>query len=663
MAILSQTGSAQTFNTLLPQPAKLSVKTGQLTLTTTFTIATPHFHDARLDAALQRTLRDLERKTALQLSKEISTGNAATLIVDVQGAGQTIQSLDEDETYSLSITPTTATLHAATVVGAMRGLETIKQLLQTSTTNAFFPAIQIDDTPRFRWRGLHLDVSRHFFPIPVIKRTLDGMASVKLNVFHWHLSDDQGFRVESKLYPRLIGLGSDGLFYTQDQVREVVAYARDRGIRVVPEFDMPGHTRSWFVGYPELASAPGPYTIRREFGVEDAAMDPTLESTYQFLDALIGEMTALFPDPYFHVGGDESNGKQWKSNPRIVEFMRAHNLKDTDALQVYFNQRLLPIVQKYHKHMVGWDEVLHPGLPTDVVIQSWRGAKALIDSATLGYQGILSQPYYLDGMKSAETHYLADPLPSTSSLTPAQRALVLGGEVCMWAEHIDERSVDSRIWPRAAAVAERFWSPESVTNVDDMYRRLAVQSIRLEGLGLTHLSHEATALRQLTANDNIAPLLTFASALEPVSFGERYREQHTTQLTPLDNLVDAVRPDPPSRYEIESLTHQLLKAPTTNPQARAALDRYFQNWIAAAPSIQTALSASPALETARPRAQQLTQLAKIGHEAVGHIASSTPAPAGWKQHSLEAIEAAKKPHALVRFTFLSPLQELVNAVK
>src|SRR5207244_895515 len=145
----------------------------------------------------------------------VSTKNAATLIVDVQSAGQTIQSLDEDESYSLSITPTAATLHAATVVGAIRGLETIKQLLQTNTTQAFFPAIQIEDAPRFRWRGLHLDVSRHFFPIPVIKRTLDGMASVKLNVFHWHLSDDQGFRVESKLYPRLTGLGSDGLFYTQ----------------------------------------------------------------------------------------------------------------------------------------------------------------------------------------------------------------------------------------------------------------------------------------------------------------------------------------------------------------------------------------------------------------------------------------------------------------
>ena len=416
MAIVSLTGATQpgpaqtnpTFiDTLMPQPAKLSAQSGQLVFTSDFTVSTPHFHDARLDAALQRTLRDLERKltvpdATVSVSKDILTRGSATLVVDVQGAGQAVQSLDEDEAYSLAITPTGATLHAATVVGALRGLQTVEQLLQTDATHAFFPAVQIDDAPRFRWRGLHIDVSRHFFPVAVIKRNLDGMAAVKLNVFHWHLSDDQGFRVESKRFPRLTGLGSDGLFYTQDEVRDVVAYARDRGIRVVPEFDMPGHTRSWFVGYPELASGPGPYTIRRQFGIEDAAMDPTRESTYQFLDALIGEMAALFPDPYFHVGGDESNGKQWKANPRIVAFMRAHNLKDTDALQVYFNQRLLPIVQKYHKHMVGWDEVLHPGLPKDVIVQSWRGAKALTDSATQGYQGILSQPYYLDGHEVRE---------------------------------------------------------------------------------------------------------------------------------------------------------------------------------------------------------------------------------------------------------------------
>jgi hexosaminidase len=544
----------------------------------------------------------------------------------------------------------------------MRGLQTFLQLLQTEPTGYFLPAVQIEDTPRFRWRGLMIDCGRHFEPVEVIKRTLDGMAAVKLNVFHWHLTEDQGFRIESKVHPKLTGMGSDGLFYTQDQAREIVAYARERGIRVVPEFDMPGHTKSWFVGYPELASAPGPYTIRREFGVEDAAMDPTRESTYIFIDRFIGEMAEIFPDPYMHIGGDESDGVQWRGNPRIQEFMRAHALKDAAALQAYFNQRLLKILEKHNKHMVGWDEVLNPALPKDVVIQSWRGAKSLSDAAKQGYQGILSQPYYLDGMKSGKDHYLSDPLPSSSDLTPEQHKLVLGGEVCMWGEHVDALSIDSRIWPRSAAIAERFWSPESVNNVDDMYRRLAVESLRLEALGLTHLSHEGSALRQLAGTEDIDALRVFSSVLEPVSFSERYQQQHTSQLTPLDNLVDAIRPDPPSRHDTNRLTHQFLRAPATSEEARAALEKAFESWIAATPAIEAKLATSPLLALARPRAPQLAHLATAGVEALNYLSKGTKAPTGWKQRNLALIEAAKKPQALVRFTFLPPLEELVNAV-
>ena len=650
-------------NTLLPEPARLTVNQGGLQWNSSFSASTPHFHNARLDAAIQRTLRELEGKTGTPLSKEVRTeATGATLVIDVQGAGETIQSLDENESYSLTVTSSGVTLEAATVVGAMRGLQTFPQLLQIEPTGYFFPAVQIEDTPRFRWRGLMIDCGRHFEPVEVIKRTLDGMAAVKLNVFHWHLTEDQGFRIESKLFPRLTNMGSDGLFYTQDQAHEIVAYARERGIRVVPEFDMPGHTKSWFVGYPELASAPGPYTIRREFGVEDAAMDPTRESTYTFIDRFIGEMAQIFPDPYMHIGGDESDGVQWRANPRIQDFMRVHALKDDAALQAYFNQHLLKILEKHNKHMVGWDEILNPALPKDVVIQSWRGAKSLSDAAKRGYQGILSQPYYLDGMKSAKDHYLSDPLPSSSDLTAEERRLVLGGEVCMWGEHVDARSIESRIWPRSAAVAERFWSPESVSDVDDMYRRLAVVSIRLEALSLTHLSHEGSALRKLAGTEDIDALRVFSSVLEPVSFSDRYQQQHTSQLTPLDNLVDAVRPDPPSRHETNRLTHQFLRAPASSEESRAALERAFESWIAATPAIASQLATSPLLAVAQPRAQQLPQLATAGVEALTYLSKQAKAPPGWKQHNLALIEAAKKPQALVRFTFLPPLEELVNAV-
>lgn len=668
MAGFSIYASAQTnaafVNTLLPEPARLTVDQGGLQWSSSFSVSTPHFHNARLNAAIQRTLRELEGKTGTPLSKEIRTeASGATLVVDVQGEGEAIQSVDENEAYSLAVSGSGATLRAATVVGAIRGLQSLLQLLQTEPTGYFFPAVQIEDAPRFQWRGLLIDCGRHFEPVEVIKRTLDGMAEVKLNVFHWHLTEDQGFRIESKLYPKLTGMGSDGLFYTQEEARDVVAYARERGIRVVPEFDMPGHTKSWFVGYPELASGPGPYAIRREFGIEDAAMDPTRESTYEFIDGFIGEMAQIFPDPYMHIGGDESAGVQWKANAKIQGFMREHNLKDSAALQAYFNQRLLKILQKHNKHMVGWDEVLNPALPKDVAIQSWRGAKSLTDAAKLGYQGILSQPYYLDGMKSAKEHYLSDPLPSSADLTLDQRKLVLGAEICMWGEHLNARSIDSRIWPRSAAIAERFWSQESVDNVDDMYRRLEVESIRLEGLGLTHLSHEGSALRELAGTEEIGPLRVFSSVLEPVSFSDRYDQQHTSQLTPLNNLVDAIRPDPPSRHDTNRLTHQFLRAPAANEEARASLEKMFRGWAAAAPAIEAQLATRPLLAVALPRAQQLPLLANAGVEALTYLSAGSKAPAGWKKRNLALIEDAKKPVALVRFTFLSPLEELVNAVQ
>jgi hexosaminidase len=200
--------------------------------------------------------------------------------------------------------------------------------------------VSIQDRPRFRWRGLLIDSARHFQPLDVIRRNLDAMAAVKLNVLHWHLSDNQGFRIESKRYPKLHGLGSDGHYYTQDEVRGVIAYAQARGIRVVPEFDMPGHGTSWLVGHPELGSAPGPYAIERKPGVMDPTLDPTREEVYRFLDRFLGEMAALFPDAYLHIGGDENEGKHWAANPRIQAFMqRAHGLQDKHALQAYFNRR------------------------------------------------------------------------------------------------------------------------------------------------------------------------------------------------------------------------------------------------------------------------------------------------------------------------------------
>jgi hexosaminidase len=660
----SSPGPAAGFvNTLMPQPSQLSPREGRLAVTPSFTAVADRFRDARLDAAIVRSLDRIKAGIAISTPASPATDNApAALVVTVDGAGEAIQSSDEDESYSLEVSASGAHLHSATVVGAMRGLATLEQLVQSDAAGLFVPAVSIQDTPRFRWRGLMIDCGRHFISVEVLKHTLDGMAAVKLNVFHWHLSEDQGFRIESKAFPKLVELGSDGLFYTQEQARDIVAYARARGIRVVPEFDMPGHTTAWFVGYRDLASAPGPFHIEREFGVFDPVMDPTRETTYKFLDTFIGEMAAIFPDHFMHIGGDENNGVEWKANPRIQDFMRQHNLKDTAALQSYFNQRLLKLLDKHGKHMIGWDEILTPDLPKDIMVQSWRGFASLATGAKSGYRGILSAGYYLNLMSTAAAHYAVDPVPQDTDLTAEQQALILGGETCMWQEQTSSQSIDSRIWPRAAAIAERLWSPRSVNDVDDMYRRLAVESLRLEALGLTHISHEEVSLRQLSGSQQIDAVQILASVLEPVTFNQRAHMQHPNQLTPLNQLIDALSPDPPSRHNFELLAHIYLQNPVARKQEETELAATFKTWITAEPPVVQMMASSPRLAEAQPRARQLTELGALGFEVLSYLSSGRPADAGWKAQKLAVLDDAEKPQALVRLTVIPPLRDLVNAV-
>ena len=656
-------------NNLMPEPSSLTAGSGSFPLTSSLTVALPASRSPRLQAAVLRTLKRLEDKTGQPLPRAIANATTGSLTINVT-ADAPVQTLEEDESYTLTTTPSAITIDSATTTGAIHALETLFQLVQPSGSAYILPAVTITDSPRFRWRGLMIDCSRHFEPLDVLKRNLDAMAAVKLNVFHWHLVDDQGFRIESKLYPRLTGVGSDGLFYTQDDARELVRYAHDRGIRVVPEFEMPGHSAAWLFAYPELASGTTPTGIRRDFGISDFAIDPTREDTYKFLTRLLTEMVALFPDQYLHIGGDEAPAPDWKQNPRILAFMKAHTLQDNDALQAYFNQRVLKILTGLHRRMVGWDEIFNPALPKDVVVQSWRGEASLAKGAQQGYQGVLSAPYYLDAMKPAGVHYLADPVPADTALTPAQQKLILGGEVAMWAEQLDRRSIDSRVWPRTAAIAERFWSPQSLTDVDSMYRRLDSVSLELEALGLHHISAEGAALRELAGPQHASipdrfALQTFAQAFEPVSFSDRYDEQHTSQLTPLTSFVDAVRPDPPVRHRLEVLARTFLADPHgSSPQviaARQDLNAFFQSIGTSVPEVRQQMLTSPRLQAIATRTDQLPGLTLAGIEATLYLSSNTPAPKGWKSRHLALNEAARKPIAVVRFTFLQPLTDLISA--
>src|SRR5579862_902031 len=451
LSMLMAMGVVTASPALMPVPAKMEPGSGWLAIDRNF-VALPIIScpDPRVGLAVSRLISRIERQAGISIQKGRALAGRATLTVDCAAAGAAYPALSEDESYQLDVGGT-ASITAATGTGALRGLETFAQLIEAGPDGFRVAAVHIEDRPRFPWRGLMMDVSRHWMPIEVVQRNLDAMAAVKLNVFHWHLSDDQGFRVESKRFPRLQEAGSDGNFYTQEQIRQVVDYARDRGIRVVPEFDIPGHTLSWLAAYPDLASVPGVYEIGRTWGVYDPVMDPTREAVYQFLETFLGEMAGLFPDAYFHIGGDEVNPKQWNQSESIQAFAKEHDLKDAHALQRYFNVRIEKILEKYGKTMIGWDEILDPDLPGSIVIQSWRGQQALADAAKQGRRGILSWGYYLDHLNPASYHYGIDPLKG--QLTPEQATNVLGGEACMWAEFVSAETVDSRIWPRAAAIA------------------------------------------------------------------------------------------------------------------------------------------------------------------------------------------------------------------
>jgi hexosaminidase len=602
----------------------------------------------------------LAGRTVLGLSYDRATDeNTAALVIQVDKAGETIPSVRENESYRLEINEKQARLIAPTVVGALRGLETLLQLLQADRDGYYLRAVAIQDQPRFPWRGLLIDIGRHFEPMEVLKRNLDAMAAVKLNVLHWHLTEDQGFRVESKKFPKLHTLGSDGLYYTQDQVREVIAYARERGIRVVPEFDIPGHSTSWLVGHPELGSAPGPYKIERQPGIFEPALDPTREEVYKFLDTFLGEMAALFPDEYMHIGGDENEGKQWDRNPKIQAFMKEKGLKDHHALQAYFNQHLLKILQKHGKKMIGWDEILQPELPNDVVIHSWRGTKALADAAKKGYDGILSNGYYIDLIFPASQHYVADPLPAESDLTPEQAKHVLGGEATMWGEWVTPETIDSRIWPRTAAIAERLWSPRSVNDIDSMYRRLAVLSIQLEELGLTHKRNQDMMLRRLVGGDHIGPLKTLVSVIEPVKEYRRYELRPQIMLNPMTGVVDATTPDSSMGRQFSAMVRDFLKDGPRYQLYRSELTEALAQWQASGGQLEPVIAQSPALKEIQPLAKNLTSLGETGLQAIAYLSSRTPPPPGWREASMAKLDEAAKPYAALEFVVVAAVKDLV----
>jgi len=649
---------------LMPVPATMQLGSGQLLIGPTFSVSITGTHEARLDQAVGIFLAQLGRQIGMPpIDMQVANSANATLVIQAASETKAVQELGEDESYGLEISQAGARLSAPSALGIMHGLQTFLQLVETTNEGFAVPAISIEDSPRFAWRGLMIDVSRHFIPLDVLRRNLDGMAAVKLNVFHWHLSDNQGFRVESRKFPKLQEMGSDGLFYTQNEVRDLIAYARERGIRVVPEFDMPGHSTAWFVGYPELASGPGPYEIERKWGVFDPAMDPTREETYKFLDKFIGEMAQLFPDQFFHIGGDEVNGKQWDANPKIQDFMHAHGLKDNNDLQAYFNQRVQKMVSKHGKTMLGWDEILRPDLPNSIVIQSWRGPDSLAQAARQGYRGLLSSGYYVDLMWSAERHYLTEPLSgAAANLSAEQQKRILGGEACMWSEYVSPENIDSRIWPRTAAIAERLWSPQNVRDVNSMYQRLHEISQRLDWLGLTHNSSYEPMLRRITGTDDISSLDVLANVLEPVKdyTREETATEPATSAKPLVRVVDAVRPESATARQFADSVNALVTG-KSRPGTEALVRNLLSQWRDNQVELQPLFEKSSLLREVAPISQTLSSLGAAGLAALDYLDRGEHPPAAWITQQLALVEQAKKPQAQLLVVVAPSVEKLIQA--
>lgn len=727
---------------VMPLPSELEFGTGTFAITEKFGVTFEQEPNPKIVKAIDRFYKQLELKTKLSFTERSGAG----LQIQHQTNDNEFPQLEDDESYELTINGTKISLNASSTTGILYGLETLLQLAETNSGQWYFQEANIKDHPRYPWRGLMIDVSRHWIPKDVVLRNLDAMAKLKMNVFHWHLSDYQGFRVESKKFPKLHEMGSHGNYYTQEDIKEVVNYAADRGIRIIPEFDVPGHTTSWLAGYPELGSAPGPYTPDTiALGVFRPVMNPTNPDLYTFLDEFVTEMVTLFPDVYFHIGGDEVMAKDWEENEEIQNYMKANGLSDSHELQAHFNSRLQKIIAKHNKVMLGWDEILHPDLPAEgIAVQAWRTHKSLWESARKGSKSILSNGLYLDHKKSAGEYYSvdpeiikgavnididslnwsswktrmelgetyfdgylytfgkgddiqiimdfmdnprgisavekkgnsikfsnkidvgtlnvnleilgdsikgdasialfdlkmhgirtggsdmpnADPLPrfdKIQPLTPQEMTNILGGEACMWTEMVDSITLESRIWPKASAIAEKLWSPAALTkDSEDMYRRLMIMNGELELIGLRHRLNQEIILKSIVQNEYLQPLNFLVDYLHEGAFMNRLSLYQPTLYTStgLDGIVDAASAESYPGYEFNKNVENWLN--TKDEQLKIQIETLLNDWIENHASLEGLFETNEKAQMIQNHSENLSLLAALALKKInGEIMSES----------------------------------------
>ena len=651
-------GFSQQAPALMPLPATVHFETGALPLTHRIRIQWKGYKDELLERAAGRFVANLNRRTGVDFVQDDSIDEAPVIIaIDCAAADPKFLTTSANENYEVKVSDTGVEIHAPGPTGVLRALATLLQLVEPPSKGFALREAYIEDRPRFAWRGIMIDVSRHFMPAALVEHELDAMELVKLNVLHLHLTDSESFSIESKVYPLVSKKGGlDGRYYTQDEVRSIVAYARDRGIRVVPEIEMPGHMKSWLQGYPELASGPGPFHLGSDYAGGDAALNPADERVYKFMDNLIGEIAGLFPDAYFHIGGDEVIGKQWARNADIQKLMKARGFKTKGQLQAYFTGRVNDIVRRHGKIMIGWDEVLDGDAPRSMAIEAWRSSRMTAISVKAGHATIVATPYYLDLMLPAGMHYANDPLDTNAwgiteeqfkasdklgglltpafvlrgdfPLSPAERQLVLGGEAQMWSEITTPEMLDAGLWPRCAAIAERFWSPRENQNADDMYRRLYSIDALLAAFGTNQYANRQRMLLRIAPQDP-TPLETLASVVEPIKFLGHWHNMRGGLQPDQNTLADAALPESLVARRFCEEADALSKSGGSDKALVERLKGELVQWQGNHALLVSSVSPLPNWQPVLDTSADLRDLATIGLEAIQLLATNQKPQKEW----------------------------------
>jgi len=514
---------------IIPAPVSITYQKGNFTFSgNTRILVSPLNSETRLSGDFLALL--VKNPSGYQLP--VSEGKK-------QSAGSVLMILDESvknqEGYNLTITPKGITIRAKTAVGLFYAVQSIRQLLPVEVEKPVLskgvqlsvPACVIADEPRFAYRGMHLDVGRHLFPVASIKRYIDMLALHKMNTFHWHLTEDQGWRIEIKKYPKLTRIGAyrketvaglmkranntfDGKpyggFYTQDEVRDIVKYAGSKFITVIPEIEMPGHGIAALTSYPELSCTGGPFEVRKLWGVEDDVFCAGNEQVFTFLQDVLTEVMELFPSKYIHIGGDECPKKRWEKCPKCQKRMKDEGLKNEMELQSYFIRRIEKFVSSKGRTIIGWDEILEGGLAPGATVMSWRGEEGGIEAARSGHDVVMTpgkytyfcyyqcekhddQPLALGGYVPLELVYGYNPIPKV--LSAEEQKHILGLQGCLWTEIIPTPEIlEYMAYPRTFAIAETGWTPENRKNFEDFIGRLKVLDKRYDAIGINYYKGE-----------------------------------------------------------------------------------------------------------------------------------------------------------------------------